>query len=437
MPDTPYPFTPEFQRALAYQLIGDPAVLQALAPHLKPKRIMVPEARLLIEESLAHYSSFQLCPSPVVVMQRVRKRVEDGKVTVEALQDCGRYLIQAKADPPTDREFLLKEVLNEERKAAMFAALERGMDLFQRGDYDRIKTTVDQASLIGKVDARPSLNLRKSLAARTKARKAGGLRPRFGVGIPELDDMLKGGLAAGELGCVLGGPKFGKSQFLDQAAVHMASIGGTAVLVTLEMAEDQVADRHDAAIAGVEIDDLAEYADQVEEKVGEWYEKHGGSIIVKYMPPKRTSANDIRAYLQKERMDSSVVPNLLVVDYGDLLSPNDKAKGDSRYESLGDVYTELHDLLNDLSIPGWTASQANRSSLSKEVVTSGDIAESFKKVAVCDALVAICRTEQDRVDNLVSFYLAVCRFAKDGVKTAPYETALSMGRIVAHNGGAA
>lgn len=202
------------------------------------------------------------------------------------------------------------------------------------------------------------------------------------------------------------------------------------MVISLEMGERALADRDDAAISGVPIRALAREAAEVQTKVAGWFRRSGGRIFSKYMPPRETTCREIRAYLQHLRATRSAVPTVLCVDYGDLLGSS-SSEFEKRHEELGMVYTELRALGGHLGIPVWTASQAKREALTQKVIGPEQVGESFKKVAICDVLLAICRTEEERAASLLRLYVAACRFAADGGILGPFSTAFDTGRFVA------
>lgn len=430
--DAPYPFAEAFEVALARQIVADPNLLRRVATYLKPARINHPAVRLIVDCALRIYERLGVVPSSVMVLQEVRGRVEKGEHKLDAVTDCAAVFERAEEQPPADSKFVQEKIAGEERRSAVWGALDQSFKLWKAGRLDDIQEAVTKANAIGRVDTGTGIDLEVGLDARTAHRLSGKTPPRWGTGIVDLDDVLAGGLGAGELGCVLGAPKFGKSNALSYFALHAMGLGGTVVYVTLEMSEQMIADRMDAAIARIPVNDVAQgrRADEVAGAVKSWLERVGGACLIKYMPPRRTSSRDIRAYLGELRAEKGIVPSLLVVDSGDHLSSASR-DFEKRYEEFGLVYTELRDIAVDHAVPVWTASWANREALTQKTVTMAQTAGSFQKVAACDVQVAICRTEEERQDKLVRFFVAACRYSTDGVTVGPFPTAFEVGRIVA------
>lgn len=422
-----YPFTPEFEAAVMRQIVADPALLPRIAAHLRPERFRSPEIKIMAGCALAFYAKHERVPTPVVILQMVRELVEQGQHKLDVLTACALALEAGEEQAPADTDYVRGAILGEARKQAVWDALDAGLRDYKTGEFDRIAEQLAAASMIGKVDAAPGLDLGRGLEERTRERREGKQPARWGTGIGDLDDVIRGGLAAGELGVILGVPKAGKSQFMGQVALTTMAMGGTVVYYTLEMSEREVADRMDAAIARVPMRELVPKADFVQTAVGDWLAQRQAAFIVKQFPSYDTTVKDIDAHLQQGRSERSIVPSVVIVDSGDLCSAS-RAR-DSMYEDLGAVYTEMKGLASRWQVPVWSASWAKREAVSKKIVTMADVADSFRKVAIADVGIAICATEEERQDGLVRLYVAFCRYATSGVIVGPFKTGFAEGRF--------
>jgi len=100
----------------------------------------------------------------------------------------------------------------------------------------------------------------------------------------------------------------------------------------------------------------------------------------------------LRGYLDSLEMSRRIVPDLLLVDYADLMSIGTR---DYRHE-LGNLYKDLRGLAVSRNIAVATASQSNRSSLDAKIITGGSVAEDFSKIATSDVVLTYNRTEAER-----------------------------------------
>jgi replicative DNA helicase len=423
----PYPWVAEFELAVLRQLIADPVLLPRVAAHLKPERFRTVEAQVIVERMVLFHDKHGKAPTRIVVLQMIREQVEAGKIKFDMLTGCALLLEAGEEQIPADSDYVRGAILGEARKQAVWDALDAGLKDYKTGEFERIAEQLQTAAQIGKVDASPGIDLVTSLEERTQERREGKTPPRWGTGIGDLDDVIRGGLAAGEVGVILAPPKYGKSLFLGQVAITSMALGGTVTYYTLEMSEREVADRMDAAIARVPMRLLSEKADYVQTTVSDWLAERRAALVIKQFPSYDTTVRDIDAHLQQGRAERSIVPSVVIVDSGDLCTAS-RAR-DSMYEDLGAVYSELKGLASRWSVPLWTASWAKRDAVAKKIVTMADVADSFRKVAIADVGIAICATEEERQDGLARLYVAFCRYATSGVIVGPFKTAFAEGRF--------
>jgi archaellum biogenesis ATPase FlaH len=387
-----------------------------------------PELQLIVESAVALYKRHNKPPTSIVVLQDIRARVNSGKVTNDQLIGASQAFEYAEEIPRADGLFVQEAFLGEARKVAMWNAMNESLAILPRGDYEAIRAKIDKAASIGLVDISMGADYLGDLETRTEARRLNKRPPRLGTGISDLDDMIRGGLAAGELGTILGAPKFGKSQLLGHIAKYTMECGGTVVYYSLEMSESDLIDRIDASIADVLIDELNKRADFVNSKVMDFVNTMGGCLVIKQFPSYSTTAKDIDEHLQMLRAERGLEPTVVIVDSGDLMQS--LGSFDNKYGALGGVYSELRGLAVKYRTRFWTASWAKRDSLSKEVVSMADIADSFMKAAISDVGIAICGTEEERQNGLVRLNVGWCRYAQSGAVVGPYHNGFAYGQFI-------
>ena len=129
-----------------------------------------------------------------------------------------------------------------------------------------------------------------------------------------------------------------------------------------------------------------------------------GELIVKEYPTRTCTVNTIRSLLTKLKTSNGFTPDLLVLDYPDIMKPT-RDYGEKRHE-LELLYEEVRAMAQEFDMAVWGASQTNRAALSKKVVTIADLAESFGKAAVADFMIALSQTKEEKRNNEVRYYIA-------------------------------
>jgi replicative DNA helicase len=196
------------------------------------------------------------------------------------------------------------------------------------------------------------------------------------------------------------------------ALVHLGAAalkkGKTVIHYTLELGDTVVAGRYDSCLTGVPLDLLMQSKEQIYDEIQEVE----GSLIVKEYPTKSASTRTLMNHLEKLKV-RGIVPDMIIVDYGDLLRPISSQK--EKRNELESIYEEMRGLAQHNECCIWTASQTNRSGLNAEVITMEAISEAFNKCFVADFICTISRTVEDKQNNLGRMFVAKNRNGPDGI----------------------
>ncbi len=420
-----YELTEEMELATVRQILADPTLLPRLAKHLTPSRFEVPMAQLCTRLALGYWKRFSSVPTRVALIQEAKALTSQGQ-TVDAL-DVADYIERASAASPLESRYVLDRIMGVERREATFAAIEESTKAYRRGDYDVFLKKAEEAHAVGRVDDAPGMDFRKTLLARS-ARRRMGPPPLWGIGVPEIDDLIRG-LDIGELGCVMAKTGGGKSIYLGHVALYVMATSGFCVYFTTEISENLITDRQDAAISKISIPELHRNVDLVEDRVSCWFDKVKGGLIVKKVP-KYSTSRDLETYLDGIRIEHGAEPDVVVVDYADEMNPNDSSKYDKRHEELVAVHEELRDLAERRRTRVWTASQVTLTeALEKRNPTMSDMAGARGKAFKDDVIVAICQSAEEAQDGYARFFVAKGRNCRGGVQTDPIPTGYVIGRL--------
>ena len=221
-----------------------------------------------------------------------------------------------------------------------------------------------------------------------------------------IDDLMDGGLAPGELGVVMAPAGIGKSWMLINIGANAIKQNKTVIHYTLELNENYVGQRYDSVITGIAAQNLKNYTEDIEDKLKDI----SGELIIKYFPTKSTGVMGIKAHVEKTIMLGQT-PDLIVVDYADLLKVSSKDK----HEALEELYEDLRGMAGEYGVPVWTATQANRSALEDDIIEADKIASSYGKVMVSDFLMSLSRKVEDKLSGTGRGHVIKNRFGPDGI----------------------
>ena len=291
------------------------------------------------------------------------------------------------------------------------------VDLLARGEYDQIKMRIDDAMKAGLERA-----IGHEYIDHVEERYLESVRNTITTGWEIVDDIADGGLGKGELGVFVAPSGIGKSWALVNVGAAAVKAGLNVIHYTLELNEAYVGLRYDAVLSGIQAQELKYHIEEVKDIVG----KLKGKLIVKYYPTKGGTVNTLASHIEKCRMQG-FDPDLVIVDYADLLRGHGK---EVRHE-LGNIYEDLRGLAGEHEIPVWTASQANRSALSDDIIGAEKIAESYAKIMTADLVISLSRKIEDKLANTGRWHIIKNRFGQDGI-TFPSKMNASNGQIDIH-----
>jgi replicative DNA helicase len=391
-----------FQVKALSAMFTDRIFLQQIADIIRPEYFESDANNWLLEIILSHFREYKTPPTKDVLKVRITELSSDGAEAVlktaimEQLKDVFRYM---ESD---DLAFVKDEILNFCKNQEIKRAIMDSVNLLQRGNYDEIKSKIDTAMKAG-ADTNIGLEYKVNISSRY----AEASRHTITTGWDVVDDLMDGGLAPGELGVVMAPAGIGKSWLLINIGANAVKAGHTVIHYTLELNENYVGQRYDSVLTGINAQSLKNHQETVEEKM----KSLRGDLIVKYFPTKSVGVMGLKAHLEKTMMLGKR-PDLVIVDYGDLLKIN--AKKD-KHEALEELYEELRGMAGEYDIPVWTASQAGRSALEEDVIEADKIASSYGKVMVADFLMSLSRKVEDKMSGTGRGHVIKNRFGPDGI----------------------
>ena len=209
--------------------------------------------------------------------------------------------------------------------------------------------------------------------------------------------ISKGGLPQKTLNICLAGTGVGKSLFMCHVASSCLSQNQNVLYITLEMAEEKIAERIDANLLDVSIDDLHDLPKDIyDRKINNLSKTIKGKLIVKEYPTASASVNHFRALLNELNLKRSFVPDIIFVDYINICTSSRIKAGANvnSYTYIKSIAEELRGFAVEYKIPIVSATQTTRSGYSNTDVGLEDTSESFGLPATADFMFAIISTEK-------------------------------------------
>ena len=209
--------------------------------------------------------------------------------------------------------------------------------------------------------------------------------------------ITKGGLPNKTLNVALAGTGVGKSLFMCHMASSVLLNGRNVLYITMEMAEEKIAERIDANLLNVPIQDLVDIPkSSFENKVNNLAKKTQGQLIIKEYPTASAHSGHFKALLNELALKKSFKPDIIFVDYLNICASS-RYKGSANinsYTLVKSIAEELRGLAVEAEVPIVSATQTTRSGYGSSDVDLTDTSESFGLPATADLMFALISTEE-------------------------------------------
>lgn len=387
-----FPFDAEYQKALLRLLCEDKMFAEQVSKYLRPEHF---ENGILVwawGTALRYKQQYGFTPSLRMLQNEARRAIDP------RMQQLYTVMLEQVAQAPlSDEAWLRDSVLDFIRRNVFVSAFAETRELFNAGRveesyrhmYDRLEA-VFQLNL-GSVERSW---LGRDFATRTaEIRNGDPFSDVVPTQFPWLNDILGGGLRLGEGGCWIAYAKGGKSAMLLNMGVAAGISARRALHIVLEGSLRQTCARYDASFSGLLYNDVkaGRISDTDFLKMQERYKGMRDLIVVRSFTDRwDVTARDIETELKDLRDHHGWVPQLIIVDYGDLLRSRHSAT--SEYEHQKGGFRDMKSLANR-GYALWTAAQAQRPKEGDEykphVIHARQIADCFEKVRIFDFLGSI------------------------------------------------
>ena len=394
-------FGSEFQVKCISGILSDKTFLERLSDIIDPTSFESDAHQWIVKETVSYFLEYKNLPT--ISVFKVKVDSLENELLKKSVVDQLRNVYQKITD--SDLQFVKEQFLEFCKNQKLKNAIIESIDLLKGGKYEQIKHVVDSAMKAGMErnighDYMTDVDERMSLMARNTVK----------TNWTEIDTIMDGGLAAGELGIITACAGSGKSWVLAKLGAETMKQGKNVVHYTLELNQNYVGLRYDACFTGIDFQNVRNNVDAVRKKIAEV----PGKLIIKYYPIKTVSAHHLKLHIERVQMLGTKV-DMVIVDYADILRPSHSEKNSNSYSEAGGIYEELRGIAGELQIPIWTASQSNRAAMDDDIIQANNISDSYRKIMTADFVLSLSRKVTDKVANTARFHVIKNRFGPDGL----------------------
>ena len=355
-----YEFKEPFQIKILSLMVLENNFVLHYSDVLSPAYFTVDYCQDICREVLEFNTKYQCTPPPDTLLEILRDYLTRAN-KINLLDFYEDKLVTIYTTDLSDKEYIKEQIINFGKQRAIQNALVDGFDDLRNCKFDELKARVDKAFKVGLSIDDLGSNYFKTAEARMASRfkiKDKGIA----TGIKDLDQYFStGGLAKKEFGFVTAPSSAGKSLLLVNFAANAVMAGKKVLYITFELQEEKVEYRIDANLTGIPMYEATKHSDELLRLLNE-KRQTGGQLVTKYIPPGTWTVHTIMAYVDRLKVVDNFEPDILFVDYADIMKPTVYFK--NSWECLGQVYLDLCYLAGALEVPVWSASQSNTASYS-------------------------------------------------------------------------
>jgi len=416
-PDT-FSFSNEFQKQILASMIQEHKIFERLGLIMDYRSFDTDELKNIFKAMQQFYAKYRGFPTKEALYEVIINNNYSSETLKETLNEIydGKRLSASTIEyiEETTKNFISCQAI----KRAVYESLD---DLGDISKHQRVKERIEKALTIGAAldDFGVDVYDDNQIIERWLRRQENNEIKRISTGWAKFDNIF-GGYGCGELFTFMGPAHSGKSMYLINAGANLLLQKKNVLHISLEMSEEITAQRYDMRLLGLTKDELK--TNKANVKIKELLNQHIGHLIIKRYPSGCVSSTDIVTYINRLESVKDFVPDVLIVDYADIMRSSDKYT-DRRFE-LDSIYQQLRNVGIQFNIPVITATQLNRGALSKleegKILTEETIAESYGIARIVDCGVTINATPADAAQNISVIYVFKNRDGESGEQFRMY-----------------
>ena len=367
-------------------------------PFIKAEYFEDTSQKIIFEEILNFVQKYNQLATKEILSIEVENRKDINEDSFKQISN----LIENLDDDPTEIDWLVNTTEKWCRDRAIYIALMESIHIAdgkdEKKNRDSIPSILSDALA---VSFDPNIGHDYLLDYEKRYESYHRKEEKIEFDLEFFNKITKGGLPNKTLNIALAGTGVGKSLFMCHVAASVLLQGRNVLYITLEMAEERIAERIDANLLNIPIQQLNELPKQMfETKVNSLAKKTHGTFIIKEYPTASAHSGHFKALLNELALKKSFRPHIIFIDYLNICSSS-RFKGGSNinsYTLVKSIAEELRGLAVEFNVPIVSATQTTRSGFGSSDVELTDTSESFGLPATADLMFALISTEE--LENL-------------------------------------
>lgn len=383
------------QTTILSKLIHDEHYARRVLPFVKTEYFQNREHKVLHRLVIEFISKYNKLPS----VESLGIDLQNSEATEDEFTSASRLLEDLKSDHKVEHDWLINNTEKWCKDRAVFLAIMESIQIIDGKKKDITQNAIPdilQKALAINFDTRVGHDYINDYGDRFDFYHR--VEEKIPFDIDMLNTITKGGLPRKTLNIILAGTGVGKSLVMCHMAAACLNLGKNVLYLTMEMSEEKIAERIDANLMNVPIDQLESMSKQMfENKITQISARTVGKLLIKEYPTASAHAGHFRALLNELKLKKDFTPDIIFIDYLNICASS-RMKGLSSsvntYSFIKAIAEEIRGLAVEFDVPIVSATQTTRSGYSNTDVELTDTSESFGLPATADLMIALISTEE-------------------------------------------
>jgi replicative DNA helicase len=389
--------TTRLEKTILSNLVHNEEYCRKVVPFLKPEYFNDQFERIVAEELLTFFTQYNKPASLEILAIQIGKR----KLHRDQIDGIEKYINDLDFITNND-EWLFKNTESFCKKQAVYNAIIDSFEIIEGKNKnlteDAIPSLLSDALAVS-FDKSVGHDYLEDFLYRYDFYHRQEEKLSFDLDL--FNKITKGGLSKKTLNVILAGTGVGKSLFMCHVAAAALSQAKNVLYITMEMAEERIAERIDANLLNMTMDELSKVdKDIYETRIGKLIKKTSGKLIIKEYPTASAHAGHFKALLEELKLKRDFKPDLIIIDYLNICASSrlKHGSGVNSYTYVKSIAEELRGLGVEYNVPVLSATQTTRGGYDNTDVDLTDTSESFGLPATVDLMFALISTEE--LENL-------------------------------------
>jgi len=382
------------ENTIIRNLVLNEEYTRKVLPFLKPEYFENTHEKIIFEESAKFIVEYDKCPTKEILSIECEKRKD---ITDDTFKEVTTYLKDISTEP-VQEDWLVDSTEKWCKERAIYLALVESISIADGHDIkkgvDAIPSILSDALAVG-FDNHVGHDYLEDYEDRFDFYHRKEAKIEFDLEL--FNKITKGGLPNKTLNIALAGTGVGKSLFMCHVASSVLLQGKNVLYITLEMAEEKIAERIDANLLNIPVQQLTDLPRPMfETKVSNLAKKTQGNLIIKEYPTAAAHSGHFKGLLNELALKKSFTPDIIFIDYLNICASSRYRAGSNvnSYSYIKAIAEELRGLAVESNVPIVSATQTTRSGFASSDVDLTDTSESFGLPATADLMFALISTEE-------------------------------------------